>query len=94
METAKNLQINVTKENNIGVNWVLYSEADLNNYVTYAQQEGNKLVGSYYTYPGNIIYMCISMAGNRELYGRSEIVKGRREWRPFVACYTKKFTKA
>ncbi len=52
VETAKNLQINVTKENNIGVNWVLYSEADLNNYITYAQQEGNKLVGSYYTYPG------------------------------------------
>ena len=60
METAKNLQINVTNENNIGMNWVLYSEADLNNYVTYAQQ-GNKLVGSYYTYPGSIIYMCISM---------------------------------
>lgn len=52
VETAKNLQINVTKENNIGVNWVLYSEADLNNYVTYAQQQGNQLVGSYYTYPG------------------------------------------
>ncbi len=52
MDTAKNLQINVTNENNIGMNWVLYSEADLNNYVTYAQQEGNKLVGSYYTYPG------------------------------------------
>lgn len=34
------------------MNWVLYSEADLNNYVTYAQQQGNKLVGSYYTYPG------------------------------------------
>ena len=34
------------------MNWVLYSAADLNNYVTYAQQQGNKLVGSYYTYPG------------------------------------------
>ena len=45
------------------MNWVLYSEADLNNYVTYAQQQGNKLVGSYYTYPGSIIYMYISMAG-------------------------------
>lgn len=52
VETAKNLQISVTKENNIGVNWVLYSAADLNNYITYAQPEGNKLVGSYYTYPG------------------------------------------
>ena len=58
------------------MNWVLYSEADLNNYVTYAQQQGNKLVGSYYTYPGSIIYMCISMAGDRELYGGSEVVKG------------------
>jgi microbial collagenase len=52
VETAKNLQINVTNENNIGINWVLYSEADLNNYITYAQPQGNKLVGSYYTYPG------------------------------------------
>ena len=75
METAKNLQINVTKENNIGVNWVLYSEADLNNYVTYAQQEGNKLVGSYYTYPGKYYLHVYQYGGEQELYGRSEIVK-------------------
>ena len=59
------------------MNWVLYSEADLNNYVTYAQQQGNKLVGSYYTYPGKYyLHVYISMAGDRELYGGSEVVKG------------------
>ena len=57
------------------MNWVLYSEADLNNYVTYAQQQGNKLVGSYYTYPGSIIYMCISIVVEQELYGGSKVVK-------------------
>ncbi len=65
MDTAKNLQINVTNENNIGMNRVLYSEADLNNYVTYAQQEGNKLVGSYHTYPGKYYLHVISIAGER-----------------------------
>ena len=58
------------------MNWVLYSEADLNNYVTYAQQQGNKLVGSYYTYPGKYYLHVYQYGGDRELYGRSEVVEG------------------
>ena len=50
---AKDLQITVTNEQNLGLNWVLYHESDLNNYVTYATKyEGNKLMGSYYANPG------------------------------------------
>ncbi|WP_439741173.1 collagenase [Bacillus pseudomycoides] len=50
---AKDLQITVTNEQNLGLNWVLYHESDLNNYVTYATKyEGNKLLGSYYANPG------------------------------------------
>ena len=58
------------------MNWVLYSEADLNNYVTYAQQQGNKLVGSYYTYPGKYYLHVYQYGGGQELYGGSEVVKG------------------
>ncbi|CRG03940.1 hypothetical protein LQK80_15915 [Bacillus thuringiensis] len=35
------------------MNWVLYSESDLNNYVAYAtKRDGNKLLGNYNAKPG------------------------------------------
>ena len=36
VKDQKDLQISVTNEQNLGLNWVLYSESDLNNYVAYA----------------------------------------------------------
>ncbi|MBJ8030141.1 collagenase [Bacillus cereus group sp. N21] len=65
---AKDLQITVTNEQNLGLNWVLYQESDLNNYVTYATKyEGNKLLGSYYANPGKYylsVYKYGSGTGN------------------------------
>ncbi|PEP56345.1 collagenase ColA [Bacillus pseudomycoides] len=65
---AKDLQITVTNEQNLGLNWVLYHESDLNNYVTYATKyEGNKLMGSYYANPGKYylsVYKYGSGTGN------------------------------
>ncbi|PDY00279.1 collagenase [Bacillus pseudomycoides] len=65
---AKDLQITVTNEQNLGLNWVLYHESDLNNYVTYATKyEGNKLLGSYYANPGKYylsVYKYGSGTGN------------------------------
>ncbi|PDZ09924.1 collagenase [Bacillus pseudomycoides] len=65
---AKDLQITVTNEQNLGLNWVLYQESDLNNYVTYATKyEGNKLLGSYYANLGKYylsVYKYGSGTGN------------------------------
>ncbi|EEM10195.1 collagenase [Bacillus pseudomycoides] len=65
---AKGLQITVTNEQNLGLNWVLYQESDLNNYVTYATKyEGNKLLGSYYANLGKYylsVYKYGSGTGN------------------------------
>ncbi|PFL24769.1 collagenase [Bacillus cereus] len=53
VKDPKDLQITVTNEQNIGLNWVLYSESDLDNYVTYAtKRDGNKLLGNYNAKPG------------------------------------------
>ncbi|MDC2865083.1 collagenase ColA [Bacillus sp. BP-3] len=53
VKDPKDLQITVTNEQNIGLNWILYSESDLNNYVTYATKyDGNKLLGNYSAKPG------------------------------------------
>ncbi|MBJ8053564.1 collagenase [Bacillus cereus] len=53
IKEAKDLQITVTNEQNLGLNWVLYHESDLNNYAAYATKyEGNKLLGNYYAKPG------------------------------------------
>ncbi len=53
VKDQKDLQISVTNEQNLGLNWVLYSESDLNNYVAYAtKRDGNKLLGNYNAKPG------------------------------------------
>ncbi|SFD59323.1 microbial collagenase [Bacillus sp. 491mf] len=53
VKDPKDLQITVTNEQNIGLNWVLYSESDLNNYAAYpTKRDGNKLLGNYNAKPG------------------------------------------
>ncbi|PEI96938.1 collagenase [Bacillus pseudomycoides] len=53
VKDPKDLQITVTNEQNLGLNWVLYSESDLNNYAAYAtKRDGNKLLGNYNAKPG------------------------------------------
>ncbi|PEY36366.1 collagenase [Bacillus cereus] len=53
VKDPKDLQITVTNEQNLGLNWVLYSESDLNNYAAYAtKRDGNKLLGKYNAKPG------------------------------------------
>ena len=63
MYIKKDLQISVTNEQNLGLNWVLYSESDLNNYVAYAtKRDGNKLLGNYNAKP-EILLKCIYKYG-------------------------------
>ncbi|PEA06988.1 collagenase [Bacillus cereus] len=68
VKDPKDLQITVTNEQNLGLNWVLYSESDLNNYVTYAtKHDGNKLLGNYNAKPGKYylsVYKYGGGAGN------------------------------
>ncbi|ETT86904.1 collagenase ColA [Bacillus mycoides] len=68
VKDPKDLQITVTNEQNLGLNWVLYSESDLNNYVTYAtKRDGNKLLGNYNAKPGKYylsVYKYGGGAGN------------------------------
>ncbi|KIE46680.1 collagenase family protein [Clostridium argentinense CDC 2741] len=46
--SAGKIDITVNNENDIGMNWTLYSESDHNNYVAYATNNENmKLTGSY-----------------------------------------------
>ncbi|HAG42902.1 MAG TPA: hypothetical protein DCL31_05365, partial [Clostridium sp.] len=46
--SAGEIDITVNNENAIGMNWLLYSESDYNNYVAYATNRDNgKLTGSY-----------------------------------------------
>lgn len=53
VKDPKDLQITVINEQNLGLNWVLYSESDLNNYAAYAtKRDGNKLLGNYNAKPG------------------------------------------
>ncbi|EJQ49905.1 hypothetical protein IEQ_02731 [Bacillus cereus BAG6X1-2] len=68
VKDPKDLQITVTNEQSLGLNWVLYSESDLNNYVTYAtKRDGNKLLGNYNAKPGKYylsVYKYGGGAGN------------------------------
>ncbi|KFN03276.1 collagenase [Bacillus clarus] len=69
VKTAKDLQIAVTNEQNIGLNWVLYHESDLNNYATYAtKRDGNKLLGNYYAQPGKYYLSVYKYSGGTGNY--------------------------
>ncbi|PFN09203.1 collagenase ColA [Bacillus cereus] len=63
VKDPKDLQITVTNEQNIGLNWVLYSESDLNNYAAYpTKRDGNKLLGNYNAKPGKY-YLSVYKSG-------------------------------
>ncbi|PFO80019.1 collagenase ColA [Bacillus cereus] len=63
VKNPKDLQITVTNEQNIGLNWVLYSESDLNNYAAYpTKRDGNKLLGNYNANPGKY-YLSVYKSG-------------------------------
>ncbi|MEN1938203.1 collagenase ColA [Paenibacillus sp. 102] len=68
VKDPKDLQITITNEQNLGLNWVLHHESDLNNYVAYAtKHEGNKLLGNYYAQPGKyylVVYKYSGGTGN------------------------------
>ncbi|EJR92445.1 collagenase [Bacillus cereus] len=68
IKKAKDLQITVIDEQNLGMNWVLFDERDLRKYVTYAtKHEGNKLIGNYYAQPGKyylVVYKSNGSKGN------------------------------
>ena len=69
VKDPKDLQITVTNEQNIGLNWVLYSESDLNNYVAYAtKRDGNKLLGNYYANPGKYYLSVYKYGGGTGSY--------------------------
>ncbi|QZY55254.1 collagenase [Crassaminicella profunda] len=48
----KKINVNISKTNNTGMNWVLYHESNLKKLVAYANPSGNKLIGSYDAKPG------------------------------------------
>ncbi|MEY8348518.1 collagenase ColA [Bacillus cereus] len=63
VKDPKDLQITVTNEQNIGLNWVLYSESNLNNYAAYpTKRDGNKLLGNYSAKPGKY-YLSVYKSG-------------------------------
>ncbi|MEI4799749.1 collagenase [Bacillus sp. FJAT-51639] len=69
VKTAKDLQITVTNEQNLGMNWVLYSESDLNNYAAYAtKRDGNKLLGNYNAKPGKYYLSVYKYSGGTGNY--------------------------
>ena len=69
IKEAKDLQITVTNEQNLGLNWVLYHESDLNNYAAYATKyEGNKLLEIIMRSQGNIILSVYKYGGGTGNY--------------------------
>ncbi|MGG2017976.1 collagenase [Bacillus sp. S10(2024)] len=69
VKDPKDLQITVTNEQNIGLNWVLYSESDLNNYAAYAtKRDGNKLLGNYNAKPGKYYLSVYKYSGGTGNY--------------------------
>ncbi|MDP7978971.1 collagenase ColA [Bacillus multifaciens] len=69
VKDPKDLQITVTNEQNLGMNWVLYSELDLNNYAAYAtKRDGNKLLGNYNAKPGKYYLSVYKYSGGTGNY--------------------------
>lgn len=63
VQTAQEMQITVTNEDDLGMSWVLHHETDLDNYLTYGQQDGDKLIGNYYAYPGKYYLVVYKHSG-------------------------------
>ncbi|HHT7228271.1 TPA: pre-peptidase C-terminal domain-containing protein [Bacillus cereus] len=52
VQELKNLTIQITNQNKIQMNWILYHENDLKTPITYATFQGQNLVGTYRAQPG------------------------------------------
>ncbi|HDX9590608.1 TPA: collagenase [Bacillus pseudomycoides] len=69
VKDPKDLQITVTNEQNLSMNWVLYYESDLNNYAAYAtKRDGNKLLGNYNAKPGKYYLSVYKYSGGTGNY--------------------------
>ena len=69
VKDPKDLQITVANEQNIGLNWVLYTESDLNNYAAYPTKiDGNKLLGNYNAKPGKYYLSVYKYSGGTGNY--------------------------
>ncbi|MEW8957317.1 PKD domain-containing protein [Clostridium sp.] len=52
VEKEGEVTIDVKNPNNLGVNWLLFKEGDLNNYISYASKEGDSLINKVNLSPG------------------------------------------
>ncbi|GGE83607.1 collagenase ColA [Priestia taiwanensis] len=52
LNAAKDLDISVINEQQIGMTWVLHHESDTHNYVAYGTEDGNIIKGKYAAKPG------------------------------------------
>ncbi|MCR6850426.1 S8 family serine peptidase [Bacillus sp. IBL03825] len=52
IDAPQNIDISVLNENEIGMTWVLHHESDLQNYVAYGQNDGNRIKDTYEAKPG------------------------------------------
>lgn len=66
--TEGKIDIEVNNKNSLGMNWMLYSEADLQNYVSYADIQGSKLLGSYNAKPGRYYLYIYKYSGTNGSY--------------------------
>ncbi|OQR53305.1 collagenase [Bacillus sp. CDB3] len=64
VQSLNKLSIDITNQNQIQMNWILYSEKDLKNPVVYATFQGQQLMGSYTAQPGKY-YLYVYSYDNR-----------------------------
>ncbi|PJO45474.1 PPC domain-containing protein, partial [Lysinibacillus xylanilyticus] len=50
--SPEEIDISVLNENQIGMTWVLYHESDMQNYVSYGEEDGNSIKGKLTAEPG------------------------------------------
>jgi len=50
--SPEKIKITVDNSQNLGINWLVYKESDLSNYVDFAKQNESKLESEYYAEPG------------------------------------------
>ena len=65
---TSDINITVTNMDNLGMNWLLYHESDLYNYVTYAEFNNNKLTGLYNAEPGRYYLYVYKLTGESGSY--------------------------
>ncbi|MBW6409647.1 collagenase [Clostridium weizhouense] len=67
---AQDLAINLKSLDNLGVAWQLFSEKDLNNYISYGSKSGNSVIGNVNVTPGKyylLVYKYSSDDGTYKL---------------------------